>query len=247
MFVLVAGLILTILHYHILLFGEPVRTTYIWFFNQNNYEITSDSFVQIWYTAGKEDKIDFFLQFRNLGQTKQGFLTIHYNGEMKKTDFGPGVLIGVTETSCEEFDDFTDRSYKLDFQSGQYALIYQQFLCNLFADRGGEARLDLSLINPLGYSYVCNEIPVHIRRLDSLKIEYVFPEPKRQEPHGMTYIYRSDDERFRNGITIKGNNPYLERKLLGTQFRFGVAIAILASLLGALGIEVAKDIKIGRI
>lgn len=241
MFILLVALIATIDYYHIVLFGKEKTTTSVLVLrNKGSFTTIGNSFIKIEYFPGKEDGITFFFQFENLSknENEEGVFTIIYNGKMKKSK-SISTLVGVTEVSYEETADRTYRKYRIDFQPRQYPIFYQGFLSNLFKDKRGEVELHLGLLflmNPLDST----DIPVSLERLDNLNLEYIFPTPKERNPRFLSYIY---DESFPNEIMIRGNNPYIKRKFGETHFRFGVTIAILASLLGTLSIEVIKDIK----
>jgi len=246
MFVLLVGLIGTIIYYRTFLWGQEVTTTSISFFkvSENDFRVSDDSFMMIGYVPGKDDILDCYLRFEHLSGAEVGLFNIIYDGEMKKETMGgfESLSRGVTETFCRKANDYTVCHYKVDFRAEEEPLFNERFSCNLFSDKRGEVRLNLELGHQ---DNLCNNIHVFFAGLDDINLEYVFPSPELQCPHYIEYLYEGHWG-FLDTIVIRGKNPYIQTKLQETQFWFGVAIAILASSLAALAIEIIKDAKTVR-
>lgn len=237
MLILLAGLIVTIILFHTVILGKDMTTTFISIDErEGNFRIAEDSYISLEYIPEKEDVITFFLIFENLNGSKNALFCIVYDGKMEKMK---SRSVGVKDAWINEDKTDTTRYYVIDFHKD--TTFIQTFSCNLFRDKTGEVRLKLRLSQ---YGGIFDRIVMNIKGLNNFNLEYLFPKPKEEYPHMVTYIYELKDKDFQNGIWLRGNSPYIERKLQETQFGFGVAIAILVSSIVALGVDVFKDIKL---
>lgn len=238
---LVFSLVIAITYYYVLLFPAETTTTFISFLElgESDFKIADSSYMYITYHPEKDDEIAFYLRFQNLTGVNSGLFNLYYNGAMTKIDTKgwESLSLGVKEIYCQVVDDYTRCQYMIDFQADDEPLFYETFACNLFEDRTGEVRLRFRL-SDLGD--ILSSIRLHIFGLGDFDVMYAFPEPDVQYPIMMTYTYKIDDDQFLDGITIRGHNPDIERKLLQNHFISGVVIAVLASVLAALVVDVMK-------
>lgn len=238
MFILLIGLIGTVTYYYRVYWSEEIATTY---FNisAQGLTCTDDSFIRVTYIPNKEDRIEFYFVFEDVGSDGIRQFNIYYDGRMKEIEprFKYRTSVGVKE------NDYLDpRSnalyYLVDIQGEKQPRFAKTFLCNLFQDKQGEVRLNLRI-------QASGDFPITFDGLDSFNLEYVFPRPDRQMPDWIGYMNGGEsswDIKYES-IVIKGNNPYIRRKLREIQFGFGVAITILTSSLVALSVDIIKKTK----
>lgn len=240
--ILSAALAGVISYFHAAISGEEIVVSSFSFFEagSNHFRVTGDSYVAVHYIPGEADEIKFFLTFENLGEKEVVGFNIVCNGEMKNK---ASLSRGVTEVDRAESEYETIHFYAVDFRSGGSPVLIEDFSCNLFEDKTGGVRLWLFLYdrNNLLSS---NNIRIYFGGIDEFDLEYSFPKPEEESPHLVSYVYKSNDESFQEGIVLRGNNPNIQRKLQEIYFKFGVWIAILVSSLVALGVEVIRDVKI---
>jgi hypothetical protein len=238
-FILLIILILAIYYFYTAILSEEKVTTYFDLSEEEgNLRLMPNSNIEITYFPQEEDEVVFNFYFENLGKDKSAKFTISYDGRMKKkegnSDSG---ILGVKEVEVEEEKNRTIRHYEVDFQEFEIPQLKQKFSCRLYKDKLGdiELRLEVRSSKPIFDNIVI--------RLQGIDFNFVssLPEPDKELPLKIEYIYELDDESFFYGILLKGYNPGIEKEFRVYYFVFGVVIAVLSSLLATIAFEVLKE------
>lgn len=226
-------LVTTIFYSYFFILREEKTTTSIIFSSSENIRLKPDSGIYVSYRENKSDNITIYLTFEDIEELEESYLYID-SWKLKKKETIH--MQGIEELYCIKDKQYVRYCYKIDFQNYEIHSFSQSFTCSLFKDRGGDVKLRLSL-------YFCNihgGIPVRIIGLDKFNLETLSPKPDEETHCAIDYIYNPDEEKFKDGIMLRGSNNYLKRKNEFSYFLSGVIIAISASALVTLLIELFK-------
>lgn len=225
-------LVTTIVSSYFSILKEEETTNGIMLSSSDNVGLDSDSKIFISYKENRSEYISIYIKFKDTVQPKEFYFYID-GWKLKKTETIH--MLGVEELYCTENGHSIRYCYKVKPISGIHSFS-QSFTCNLFRDRGGDVEFKF-------YLHIYNidgSIPMRIIGLNEFNLESFSPEPDEKTHSAVDYIYNPDEERFKDGILLRGSNNYLKRKNEFSYFLSGVIIAVSVAALVTILIELFK-------